>query len=180
MNTNGGFVTSAGNPLTGGGRKNAGAPTGGTDEVQTLTGGVGITSGTFALTFVNPNTGISAKTAAIVFNATAAAILLALQALVNFPDTGGAVATGGAINTATPVTLTFADEFSGLNVAQLVVDNTLLVGGTVVAATTVPGVAGTGRGAPKGDLLNDTTTPKLYQNTGTATKPTWQVVGSQT
>jgi hypothetical protein len=178
MDTLGGFETLAGTEYPS--WKNAGAPTNGVDEVQRLTGGVGITSGSFKLTFINPNSGVSKQTAAIAFDATAAIILAALRALSNFPDTGGATATGGPINSATPVDITFADEFSGLNVAQLVVDNSLLVGGTITPSTTTAGVPGTSRGAAKGDLLRDTTNAILYQNSGSAQKPTWTKVGTQT
>jgi hypothetical protein len=178
MDTLGGFVTNAGKSYPT--HQNAGAPVNGVDEVQLLTGGAGISSGSFKLTFINPNTGVSAQTAAIAFNATAAAVLAALQALINFPDTGGATATGGPVNSATAITVTFIDEFSGLNVAQLVADNTLLVGGTVTPSTTTAGVQGTKRGAAKGDLLRDITNAKLYQNTGSVTKPTWGLVGTQT
>lgn len=178
MNMLGGFQTNAGTDFPS--FENAGVPVNGVDEVQRLTGDVGLASGSFKLTFVNPNSGLSRQTAAIAFNATAAQILAALRALDNFPDTGGATVTGGAINTATPVDITFADEFSGLNIAQLVADNTLLVGGTVVPSTVTAGVLGTKRGAAKGDLLRDTTNAKLYQNQGTAQNPTWGLVGSQT
>jgi hypothetical protein len=173
MNTNGGFRTLAGNMADS--YQNAGAPTNGTDEIQTLTS-TG-TGGTFDLTITNPS-GTAQTLTGIAFNVTAAALQTLIQAMANV---GGANITcaGGPLNT-TPITLTFVGTFSGLDITQVTVSNTNLTGGTVVPSTTTPGVQGTQRGAAKGALLADTTTPKLYQNSGTANKPTWSVVGAQT
>jgi hypothetical protein len=173
MVTNGGFQTVGGSPTT---IQNAGAPTDGVDEVQALDSTA--TGGSFAITFVNPLSGASQKTAAIAWNATKAAVEAALLLLSNMPALGVA-ATGAATVNAGQVVLTFGGVLSGMNVAQLVVDNALATGGTVVASTTTAGVAGTGRGAPKGALLIDNTTPKLWQNSNSETKPVWIKVGTQ-
>lgn len=171
---NGGFTTVVGEPLP---RTNAGAPTDGVDEVQAL--GSTATGGSFAITFTNPLNGVAAKTAAIAFNATNAAVQSALLALSNMPASG--VASGGAATVdAGQITLTFGGVLSGLNIAPVVIDNTLATGGTVVASTTTAGVSGTFRGAKKGELLIDSTTPKLHQNSGSAEKPVWSKVGAQT
>lgn len=173
MDTLGGFQTNAGTPdLT-----NAGAPVDGVDEVQRLTSTA--TGGAAAgITFVNPLTGVSKKTGAIPWNAALAAIQAAFDALTNMPA-GGVVVSGGPTIDAAPVDLTFAGSLSGLNIAQVVVDNTGATGGTIVPSTVTAGVQGTARGAAKGELLKDTTTPKLYQNAGTPQKPVWQKVGPQ-
>lgn len=176
MVTNGGFVTqSVSDKQT---LQNAGAPTDGVDAIQSLTSTA--SGGTFALSFTNPLNGRVAKTAAIAWNATKAAIAAALQALSNMP--AAAVIGGGAATLdAGVVTIAFQGDLSGMVIPILVADNALATGGTVVPSTTTAGVEGSGRGAAdKGDLLADTTTPKLYQNSGTANKPVWQKVGTQT
>lgn len=173
MDTLGGFMTNAGTPdLT-----NAGPPTDGVDEVQRLVGTA--TSGQLTLTFINPLTGVSKTTADLAFNAAAAAVQAALLALSNMPAAGVA-ASGGPLGTGN-LDLAFQGDLSGLNIAQLVVANGTvpLAGGTVTPSTVTAGVQGTARGAAKGELLKDTTTPKLYQNAGTPQKPVWQKVGPQ-
>jgi hypothetical protein len=113
----------------------------GTAEVQTVTPTT-VTAGTFTLTIVNPVTGVSRTTAAIAFNATAAVIQAALEALDNV-DAGDILAAGGPINT-TAVTLTFYGQFIG-NPAQMTVSNTGLTG-TLAVTTTTAGVAGAADG----------------------------------
>lgn len=171
METFGGFQTNAGQDYPT--LENAGVPVNGVDEVQRLLGAVGISAGTFTVTFTNPITGAVRTTTPIAFNATAAVILAALRALDNFPDAGGAAAAGGPINSAVPVDITFANEFSGRDVVQMTVNNAALVGGVVTPSTVTPGVVGTKRGAGKGKLLVDTTNGTLYQNTGTPERPVW-------
>lgn len=171
--TNGGFVAKGAAPQP---IANAGPPTDGVDEVQRLTSTA--TGGTFAVTFINPFTGRSATTAPIVWNATAAAIQAALRALPNMPA-AGVVGSGGPLNSAF-VAVAFAGALSGMDIAPMTVDNALATGGTVVQSTTTAGVAGTGRGQVTGGLLIDTVTPKVHQNAGTAEKPVWQKVGTQT
>lgn len=146
---------------------NAGAPVTGTDEVQTLTITGTPTGGTFRLKF-GPFV-----TAEIAYNAAAAAVDTALEALPAI-GTGGVVCAGGALP-GTPVTITF----SGAGLARrpqplITVVNAAFTGGTNPAAAvaeTTPGVAETGIGAPKGALLTDTDNGILYINTGTAENP---------
>lgn len=176
MDTFGGFETLSGTEYPS--YQNAGAPTNGVDEVQRLAGTA--TSGQGRLTFVNPLTGVSKQTGDLGFAASAAAIQAALLALSNMPANGVAVS-GGPLGTAN-VDIAFQNDLSGLNVAQITVQNgtTPLAGGTWTPSTVTAGVSGTSRGAKKGDLLRDTTNALLYQNSGTAQKPIWTKVGTQT
>jgi hypothetical protein len=154
----------------------AGAPVAGTDEVQTITITGTPTGGTFRLKFGD------AVSAAIAYNAAAAAVDTALEALPGI-GTGGVVCAGGALP-GVAVTVTF----SGAGLARrpqplLEVVNAALTGGTtpaVAVTETTPGVAETGIGAPKGALMTDTDNGILYINTGTAENPVWTKVGVQT
>jgi hypothetical protein len=110
------------------------APTGADDaaanEVQTLTRTS--TGGTITLTFDGEETATIPATAA---GFTAAATQAALLALDNL-DTGDVVVTGSAGG---PLTLTFGGAYENTDVPEVVVDNTLATGGTIVAATSTPG-----------------------------------------
>lgn len=161
-------------------RTTAGAPTVGTDEVQTLTIGGTPTSGTFTLVY-------SGQTTAPItwsnVNATlVAAIDAALEALSNI-GTGGVLT---AIGTATAGIGTFTITFTGANAKKnvdlITVGTNSLVGTspTLAVATTTPGVNASSRGAPIGAQLTDTTGGIAYINTGTASVPTWTKVGTQT
>jgi hypothetical protein len=161
--------------------QSAGAPVAGTSEVQTLTIGGTPTAGTFRLSFEG------FTTAAITWSNVNATLLTALntalQALPSLGATEITAAAGSLTAGIGTITLTFGGnrgkQAIGANIA--IADNSLTgTTPTLAVAETTPGVDATGRGAPKGALLIDTTTPKLYQNTGTATVPTWQVVGAQT
>ncbi len=111
-----------------------------TDEVQTLAQATGTsTGGTFKLTFTDTN-GNSAQTAAIAYNASAATVQTALEALDNVVA-GTIVAAGGALPTA--VTLTFKDLFSGKDEPSIVVDNTSNTGGTYGITETTKGKSAT-------------------------------------
>lgn len=153
-----------------------GVPVAGNDEVQTLTITGTPTGGTFRLRFG------SAKTAAIAYNASAATVAAALNALSTLG--AGAVAGGGGALPGTPVTITF----SGANVAKrdqplIVAENVALTGGTTPDAAvteTTPGVLRVGIGTPKGGLLTDNVNGILYINTGTPEAPVWTKVGTQT
>jgi hypothetical protein len=155
--------------------ENAGAPVNGTSEVQTLTQTGSPTGGTFKLSFDGY------ETASIAYDADAATIQAALEALPSI-GTGGVTGGGGPLNT-TPVTVTFAGNLGKKAVPLMTLSANALTGGTtptVGIAETTPGVDATGRGAPKAALLLDTTNAKLYINTGTALAPTWVVTGTQT
>lgn len=95
-------------------------------EVQTINLGAA-TAGSVTLT-VDGQT-----TAAVAFNATAAAAQTALEALSNVAA-GDIVVTGGPLPGT--ITLTFGGRFAGMNVAPLTVTPTGLTGGTVTVATT--------------------------------------------
>lgn len=110
----------------------------GTAEVQTLTPSGTISGGTFTITFNGQ------VTSAIVFNATAATIQAALEALNNV-EVGDVVAAGGPINT-TPVTLTYYNNLQG-DQPQVTIQSSL-TGSTpaVTPTTTTAGVAGAADG----------------------------------
>jgi hypothetical protein len=97
-----------------------------TGETQTLTGTA--TSGNFTLSVVFPHTGTTYTTGNIAFNATAATVLAALQAVL--PPNVAVSASGGALGT-NPVVVTF-----GTDVALVTVNAGTLAGGTVTAAAT--------------------------------------------
>lgn len=124
-----------------------------TGEVQRLTVS-GATGGTFTLVFRGQ------ETAAIAYNASAADVVTALNALAAV-DSGDVVGTGGALGTA-PVDLSFAGQYSLQNVAQLYANSSLTgTAPSITVATTTEGgqvdypepnvaVATTTQGAPEG------------------------------
>lgn len=105
-----------------------------TDEEQTITKSGTVTAGTFTITYS------AQTTSAIAFDATAATIQAALEALSNLAP-GDVVVSGGPIST-TPVTIIFQGTLAGTNVTAITVDSTGLTGGgTYVVATTIAGGA---------------------------------------
>ncbi|WP_228981256.1 hypothetical protein [Streptomyces sp. DH12] len=110
-----------------------------TNEVQTLTVTGGPTGGTFTITFSGQTT------AAIAYNATAAAVQTALEALSNVAP-GDITVTG---NAGGPWTLTFGGQYLGEDVAQ-VTTTEAFTGGTspdiTIATTTAGGTAATANG----------------------------------
>lgn len=106
-----------------------------TDEVQNLV--IDATGGTFTLTYSGQTT------AAIDFDATAAEIQAALEALSNIA-VGDVICAGGPVNT-TPVTITFGGTLAGRNVAQITTTATSLTGGagTATCTTSTAGVTPT-------------------------------------
>lgn len=111
------------------------------DEVQSLAQATGTsTAGTFKLTVALAD-GSSKQTAAIAYNASAATVQSAVEALDNVP-TGSIVASGGALP-GTPVVLTFTDSFRNTNEPAITVDNTSNTGGTYAITTTTQGGAAT-------------------------------------
>lgn len=111
----------------------------GTAEVQTLTPTGTISGGTFTIT-LNGQT-----TAAIVYNATAAQVQAALEALNNVVP-GDVLAAGGPANT-TAITLTFFGNYIG-DAPAVTVSSANLTGTTpvITPTTTTPGVAGAADG----------------------------------
>jgi len=103
----------------------------GTSDVQTFTATGPPTAGTFTITKDGQTT------TPIVFNASAAAIQSALQALTTI-GTGNVTCTGGPINT-TPVVATFAAAMANATETLMTVSNTGLTGGTVAVAHTTVG-----------------------------------------
>lgn len=115
-----------------------------TNEVQTLDLGAA-SAGTFTITFDDETTG------AIAFNATAAAVQTALEALSNI-NPGDVIVTGGPLPGA--ITLTFGGQYAGADVETITVDDGNLTGATVTIATgTAGGAADTdGTQDPAGHL----------------------------
>jgi hypothetical protein len=112
----------------------------GANEIQTLSITGVPTGGTFTLTFAGQTT------APIAFNATAAAVVAALQAITTINATGNTnlSATGGPLP-ATPVVLTFIGDWAGYDVPLITASSAGLTGGTTPTATvavTTPGRTG--------------------------------------
>lgn len=160
--------------------QNAGAPSAGTNEVQTLTIGGTPTGGTFRLSA----SGFS--TAAITWSNVNATLIAAIDAALEaLPVIGaGNVVTAAGTLTAGigTVTLTFGGALAGVPAPQVGVADNSLTGTTptLAVARTTPGVAATGRGAPRGARLIDTSTGVQYTNTSATATPTWVTIGSQT
>lgn len=159
--------------------QNAGAPSAGTSEVQTLTIGGTPTGGTFKIAFDGHTSG------AITWSATDVTLLANIQAALDaMPNIGtnGCVAAAGTLSSGIgTITLTFGANLAKLAVPTMTIALNSLTGSspTLAIAETTPGVTATARGAAPGAELTDTTNKKLYINTGTALAPTWTVVGSQ-
>jgi hypothetical protein len=102
-----------------------------TQPVQTLTGTA--TSGNFTITLVRPDTGQSVTTGNIAFNATAATVLTALQAVMGLNQV--ASTSGGPLGTGA-VTVTF-----NVFVPIMTVNTGTLAGGTVTPAVTTAGTS---------------------------------------
>jgi hypothetical protein len=159
-------------------RSTAGAPTAGTDEVQTLTIGGTPTAGTMTFTFRGRTT------APVTWTATDATLIADVDAALEALDvigSGGITAADGTLTSGIgTITLTFAGA-QAKKAQPLIVCNNSLTGTnpTAVITETTPGVNASFRGTPKGGVLFDTTNGKQYINTGTASVPTWTVVGAQ-
>lgn len=113
---------------------------GATSEVQTVTVTGSPTGGTFTLTWSGQTT------SAIAYNATAATVRTALEALSNI-NVGDVTVTG---NAGGPYTVTFGGQYLGDDVAQMTASGTSLTGGSTpavgVATTTAGGAAGASDG----------------------------------
>lgn len=99
-------------------------------EVQTLSLGAA-SAGTITITFDGETT------AAIAYNASAATVQTALEALSNI-NPGDVTATGGPLP-GTAVTLTFGGRYLGKNVPAITVGSGSLTGGTVTINTSTGG-----------------------------------------
>lgn len=154
---------------------NAGAPSAGTNEVQTATlGGTGAGS-TFKLKLDGQTT------AAIAWSATNATLLSNINAALD--ATFGASQIVASDSTLASGLGDLLLTFSGSNVsrsAQGTMTAEIVTGSlTVSIAETTPGVNATARGALPGATLIDTTNSIHYTNTGTASAPTWTKTGTQ-
>lgn len=108
---------------------NAGALTTMTDEVEAITATGTVTGGTYTITYAGQTT------AAIAYNATAAAIQAALEALSNLAP-GDVFVTGGPLP-ANRVHIRFAGTLAGTNVAEITISSLGLTGGGSYAPSTV-------------------------------------------
>ena len=159
----------------------AGVPSAGTDEVQTITiGGSPEVASTFTLTYDGWKTG--KITWSSVTNTLIANILAALVALPNIGGAGVTVADGTSTLGVGTFTVTFVTANGKTDVSLMTAgailqsDDTASASGTIVVATTTPGVTATGRGAATGTEYTNITTGVRYVNTGTAAAPTWTTV----
>lgn len=123
------------------------------DELQTVTITGTPTGGTFTLTFDGQTT------AGIAYNAAAAAVQSALEALSNIAV--GDVTVAGGPGPGTPYTVTFTGAYAGTDVAVMTASGASLTGGTspAVAVTTTTaggGEAAAGAGTAAGFLFNST------------------------
>ena len=112
----------------------------GANEVQVLTFYGTPTGGTFTLTYDGQTTG------AIAYNASAATVDTALEALSNI-GAGDVTCTGGSLP-GTPITITFGGALANTNVPLITATVSSLTGGSISAAisTVTAGVAATGDG----------------------------------
>lgn len=163
------------------GYTSAGAPTAGTNEVQTLTIGGTPTGGTFKLAYEGQTTG------AITWSSTNATLLAninaALDALTNL-GSSFVVATAGTLSSGIgTILLTFSGgtvQKRAVNTMTVALNSLTGTAPTLAIVETTPGVDASGLGVAVGGHLTDTTNGKEYINTGSANAPTWTVVGSQT
>lgn len=157
--------------------QSAGAPSAGTDEIQTLT--IDATGGTFRLAFQGfPTADISwsATNSTLVANIDAA-----LEALPSVGTGGVTTAVGTMTAGVGTITMTLVAQNGKKAVPTIAVANNSLTGtATCSVAETTPGVDATGRGALKGSFLTDTTNGIAYVNSGTPAAPTWTKIGTQT
>lgn len=156
------------------GYTSAGAPTAGTNEVQTLTIGGTPTSGTFRLALEGRST------AAITWSATNGTLLSNMNTAFDAAfGTASIVATAGTLTAGIgTVTLTFGAAYARRVVPTMTVAENALVGTspTLAVAETTPGVDASYRGAATGSMLIRADTGILHQNTSTtAGAPTWTV-----
>jgi len=120
----------------------AGSYSGGTNEKQTITVTGTPTGGTFTLTIPGFDTfGVSETTGSIAYNATAAQVAAAIQAIAPAQTI---TATGGALP-GTPVVITFGGILGGLDLAVMTATASLTGGSTPAVTPTVStaGVVGT-------------------------------------
>ncbi len=165
-------------PLT----QTAGAPSNGTNCIQTITIGGTPTGGTFTLKYKGFVTGPitwSSTNATLVSN-----IDTALEALPTVSaGAGGGVTT--AVGTMTAgigtITVTFTGNNAKLLIPAVTVVNNSMTGSspTVAVAITTAGVTADGRSSAIGQINIDSTNGVLYQNQGAAPNVSWVKVSTQ-
>lgn len=129
------------------------------NAVQTLSQVSSPSAGTFTLSF----NGFT--TAAIAYNAAAAAVQSALEALPSI-GAGNVACSGGALP-GTPVVITFQGALAGQPVSAITVNSSGVTGGSFSIAQTTVGVRKGGLKAWTGGLLaNPTTGPSVSATTG--------------
>jgi hypothetical protein len=101
------------------------------------------TGGTFTLTGTNPLTGVTTTSAAIAYNANAAAVQTQTDAIFG---AGNTLAAGGPLP-GTPVTITFQGDLADQTTATLTHADSLTGGTSPAVAVTTPTAADTGSGA---------------------------------
>lgn len=174
-------VISGGHIIEGslGGYASAGAPSAGTDEVQTITIGGTPSGGTFKLRFMGFTTG--PITWSSTNNTLRDNVDAALEALPVIGSGGVTTAVGTMTSGVGTLTVTFAGNLGKRAVPTMSVESNDLTGTdpTVAVEETTPGVDATALNAAKGATLVDTANGILYINTGTPAAPTWTKVGTQ-
>lgn len=170
------YVTSSGvvEGAYGGRRTNAGAPSNGTSEVQTITIGGTPTAGSLQV-------GLDGGTlsAAINWTATDATLISDIQtALDGLLGAGNTLVAAGTLSSGIgTITVTYQGDLAALNVPQLQVVSALTGSSpTLAISTTTAGVTATHRGAPAGTECQDMTNGDVYINQGTAVAPDWAKV----
>jgi hypothetical protein len=149
-----------------------------TTAVGTMTSGVGTLTVTFAMEYA-PELMLEVSD-----NRTGGTITVA-RTTAGVATPFGKIGVVAAVGTMTAGVGTLTLTFSGVNLAKMpqtaitVEDNSLTGTATLTVSETTPGVLADGRGAAVGAMAVDTTSGKLYANTGTSHLPTWTVVGSQ-
>lgn len=157
-------------------------PGAGTDAVWTVTLADTISSGSFTITYDGPEG--TETSGAITWSSTNATLLSRINTATNAMGlfaTGELLAEDDALTLGIgTLTLTFGGAYEKLAVGTLSIDDALIVGGgSVTIEETTPGVTASFRSRGIGTVCCDVTHAKLYINTGTATAPTWTVVGAQ-
>jgi hypothetical protein len=117
-----------------------------TNEVQSLAISGTPTAGTFRLAFK------SVTTANIAYNATAAAVQAALEALSTI-GSGNVLCAGGPLP-GSPVTITFQGQLAGSNMPMITVVSAAFTGGTTPAVTVTETTPGTGLYDPVGSWFD--------------------------
>lgn len=147
-----------------------GAPSAGTNEIQTITFGSGQVSGNFFLRFNNRTTSAiawSATNGTLVSNIDAA-----LEALGNIGAAGVTTAEGSMTAGIGTITVTFGGNNAKKDVVEMTVPSKT-TSGTIAVTTSTPGVVADGRTSPNGTLIEIGDTGAIYANTGTPPNPVW-------